>query len=147
MEEFKNEYGDIRKYDKNNNLIYYKNYIYENCICEYWYDSNGNIIHCKNSNGCEYYKEYDENNNKIHYYDNSGHEEIWKYDKNNNKIYYRDSLGCEEFWGYDENNRLIYYKNNQCEKRYEYNSNGKKHRRFICINGEWFREIKYSDII
>lgn len=31
------------------------------------YDSNGNLIYYKSSNGYEYWKEYDSNNNCIHY--------------------------------------------------------------------------------
>ena len=36
------------------------------------FDSNGNIIHYKRSDGYEYWKEYDSNNNCIHYKKSSG---------------------------------------------------------------------------
>ena len=56
---------DGAEYDKNNNLIYYKN----STGFEYWkeFDKNNNLIHSKNSYGSEYWKEYDKNNNLIHY--------------------------------------------------------------------------------
>ncbi len=71
---------EIKKYDKNNNLIYGKWH-----SVEYWYEHNekGNIIHFKNSNNEEYWQEFDENNNLIHY---KGLNEHWfKYGENNEK--------------------------------------------------------------
>ena len=47
-------------------------------------DSNGNVVHRKDSNGSEYWKEYDENNNEIHYKDSDGFE-AW-YDSEGNRI-------------------------------------------------------------
>ena len=40
------------------------------------YDSKGNIIHYKNSNGFEEWWDYDENNNLIHHKDLNGDEII-----------------------------------------------------------------------
>ena len=40
------------------------------------YDSNGNLIHSKDSDGDEKWYEYDSNGNQIHYKDNDG-EEYW----------------------------------------------------------------------
>ena len=77
----------------------------------YEYDENNNLIHCKNSNGIEEWKEYDKNNNLIHFKDSNGIEYWNEYDKNNNLIHYKDSKGNEEWKEYDENNNLIHYKN------------------------------------
>ena len=60
------------KYDKNNNLIYYKSS--DNYKEWYKYDENNNIIHYRDSNGDEYWKEYDENNNLIFYKNSNGDE-------------------------------------------------------------------------
>ncbi|MEK0341922.1 MAG: hypothetical protein QQN40_07480 [Nitrosopumilus sp.] len=76
----------IKKYDENNNLIYWKN---ENNhrFLERWikYDKNNNKIHYKDTNDYEVWQEYDENNRIICYKD-SGRDECWyKYDENNNR--------------------------------------------------------------
>ena len=67
---------EVKEYDKNSNLIYYKN----NGL-EFWYkyDENNNCIHCKDYNGYEYWREYDENNNCIHYKNNEGDEYFYKW--------------------------------------------------------------------
>ncbi len=78
---------EIKKYDKNNNLIYFKN-----------------------SKGSEYWMGYDKNNNKIHNKTSYGFEEWAKYDENNNVIHskYIDSYNCYNHWyKYDENNKQI----------------------------------------
>lgn len=46
-------------------------------------DERDNIIHYKNSDGYEYWKEYDLNNNIIHYKDSDGYEYWNEYDSNN----------------------------------------------------------------
>ena len=53
---------EIREYDNNKNLVYYKS-----IIGEFWfeYDENNNIIHHKNTYNNEYWWKYDENNEKI----------------------------------------------------------------------------------
>ena len=50
----------------------------------YEYDSNGNEIHFKNSNGYEWWYDYDSNGKLIHYKNSNGYE-TW-YDSNGNKI-------------------------------------------------------------
>ena len=72
---------DIKEFDKNNNLIYYK----DSFSHEVWkkYDENSNQIYFKNSFGYEQWKEYDENNNRIHYKDSNGYELWYKRDENN----------------------------------------------------------------
>ena len=74
----------IRKYDENNNEIYYKNsFGYEN-----WkeYDENNNLIHYKNTDGYECWKKYDENNLLIHFKSSLGSKCWYKFDENNNCI-------------------------------------------------------------
>jgi hypothetical protein len=66
------------------------------------YDTNGNLIHFKNSAGFEYWCEYDSNGNEIYRkYSGSGGYEYWcEYDSNNNLIHYKNSDGGEE-WHYE----------------------------------------------
>ena len=68
---------EIKQYDKNKNLIYYKN----SGGYERWseYDKNNNLVHCKHSNGFEEWRKYDENNNLINCKDTDGYEFWWKY--------------------------------------------------------------------
>jgi len=91
----KNEYNQflsIKKFDKNNNCIYYKN-----------------------SNGQEFWKEFNQNNNLIHYKNNMDYEEWYEYDQNNNLIHYRNSNGSEYWSRYNNHNELIAYKDNYSE--------------------------------
>ena len=74
----------MKEYDKNNNLIYFKNIFgFERW---YKYDENNNKIHYKNSNNEEYWIEYDKNNRRIHYRDTSNIEKWYEYNKNGDKI-------------------------------------------------------------
>jgi len=50
------------------------------------YDKNNNLIYYKDSNGFEVWREYNEENNCIHYKDSNGIENYYKYDKNNNNL-------------------------------------------------------------
>lgn len=52
----KEENSIIKEYDKDNNLIHYKD-----SDKEYWneYDKNNNIIHHKEANGYEYWQKFD----------------------------------------------------------------------------------------
>ena len=71
----------------------------------YEYDSNGNEIHYKNSNGYEWWSEFDINGKVIHYKNSTGYE-IWReYDSNGNKTHYKYSNG-DEFW-YDSKGNSI----------------------------------------
>ncbi len=77
------------------------------------YDENNRIIYYKKSNGSEFWWEYDENNNKIYFKKNIDlgfweEFESWrKYDENNNEIHYRNNEGKEYWYKYDENNNSI----------------------------------------
>ena len=64
---------EIKKFDKNDNLVYYK----DSNNYEYWYefDERDKLIHIKDSNGNEHWYKYNENNNLlIHYKDTYGSE-------------------------------------------------------------------------
>jgi len=74
----------VEEYDKNNNLMYHKNSIGDECWREY--DKNNNLIHYKDSDGDEYWREYDKNNNLIHYKNSDGFEYWREYDKDNNWV-------------------------------------------------------------
>ena len=50
------------------------------------YDSKGNEIYFKNSNGFERWSEYDSKGNKIHYKNSNGVEEWYEYDSKGNKV-------------------------------------------------------------
>ena len=75
---------------------------------EIWYDTNGNCIHSKYSNGNEIWYEYDTNGNCIHSKYSNGYE-IWcEYDTNGKCIHSKDSNGNERW--YDTNGNCIHYK-------------------------------------
>jgi len=73
------------------------------------YDKNNNLIHYKNSNGLEFWQEYDENNNLIHSKNTYGSdsESWWEYDKDNNLIHFKNTNGLEYWYKFDENNNEI----------------------------------------
>jgi len=68
------EVKEIKEYDKNGNLIHYK----DSDGYEGWakYDKNGNLIHCKDSDGYSSWREYDKDGEKINYLSNN--RGIWK---------------------------------------------------------------------
>ena len=75
---------EIKKYDKNNNIIYLKSP--DNF--ELWreHDKNNNLIHYKDTNNYEYWYEYDENNNLIYFKHIDDYEYWYKYNKDNERI-------------------------------------------------------------
>lgn len=91
---------DIRKYDKNNNLIYQKSL--EGDIWKFRYNKNNNLI----------FEQFP-----------SGDQRMYRYDKSNNLIFEKsNNLNRPDFeakYKYDENNNCIYYKN--VPYKYEYN--------------------------
>ena len=90
------------------------------------YDSNGNEIHSKYSNGEEYWYEYDRNGNKIHSKDSDGYEEWYEYDGNGNEIHSKTKYGNEYWYEYDSNGNQIHYKDSDGYEYWcEYDSNGK----------------------
>ena len=98
----------VKEYDTNGNLIHYKN----SDVCEEWkeYDANGNLIHYKDSDGREEWKEYDTAGNIIHYKKHNGYEYWDEYDTAGNLIHHKDSDGDEYWKEYDANGNLIHYK-------------------------------------
>ena len=66
---------------------------------EYWkdFDTYGNTVHYKNSNGYEYWREYDERGNSIHSKDSDGDEWWCENDERDNVIHYKNSDGYERW--------------------------------------------------
>ena len=112
----------IVKYDSNGNLIHSK----DSTGYEYWceYDANGNCIHYESSGGFQYWKEYDTNGNCIHYKNIHGLEWWYEYDSNNNEIHSKNNSGFEYWRKYDANGNLHYKDSDGVESWYD--SFGKK---------------------
>ena len=102
---------NIRKYDENNNLIYFRN---SNNGTEIWYkyDENNNETHYKSTSGKEYWREYDKNNNEIHWNDTNNNEYWYKRDENNIPI----EITEQEF---KQIERTKLYFNNKKSNRFE----------------------------
>ncbi len=66
------------------------------------YDKNNNLIYYKTSKGYEYWMEYDKNNNEIHFRSSCGYESWQEYDENNNVIHHKNSSGWEYWFEYRE---------------------------------------------
>ena len=76
-------YTQIKKYNKNNILIYRKIFKSDSSFWEEsWFDDNGNEIHGKDSDGFEFWEEYNQDNTPQHYKTNDGCEMWWEYDEN-----------------------------------------------------------------
>jgi YD repeat-containing protein len=90
------------------------------------YDTNGNVIHSRDSNGYEVWYDYDTNGKCIHSRNSHGHEWWYEYDNNGNVIHYRDSIGYEKWREYDNNGNMIHSRNSSgFEEWREYDNNGK----------------------
>jgi YD repeat-containing protein len=131
------------KYDSNGNLIHSKNSSgYEEL---YEYDSNGNLIHFKNSGGSESWYEYDDDGNQIYCKLSNIHESWNEYDADGNVIYMKTDKGYETRFVYDSNGNMIYniYSNEEfkgwkgVERWYEYDSNGNMIHYKDSKNVEW----------
>jgi YD repeat-containing protein len=71
------------------------------------YDTNGKLIHFRDSDGYEWWREYDDNGKLIYSRDSDGYE-VWReYDTNGNEIHSRYSSGREWWREYDTNGNLI----------------------------------------
>lgn len=77
------------------------------------FDKNNNLTYYKSSNGYWIKQEFDENNNNTYYENSNGHWSIQKFDKNNNEIYHEHSTGFWRKRKYDQNNNEIYYENSK----------------------------------
>ena len=76
----------FKEYEKLKKLKEESRIEYDSYGTERWYDSNGNKIHYKDSNGYEAWYEYDSNGNVTHYKTSNGDEAWYEYDSNGNKI-------------------------------------------------------------
>ncbi len=54
------------------------------------YDKNNNLIYYKNTSGFERWYKYDENNNEVYYRSSGSFEEWRKYDEENRILYYKN---------------------------------------------------------
>ena len=101
----------VTEYDTIGKKIYHKN-----LISEIWneYDSDGNLIHIKDSSGREDWYEYDANGNEIHSKDSYGNERWHEYDAGGNLIHKKVSSGSEWWYEYE------YHQNKQIKKVTEY---------------------------
>ena len=130
--------AERREFNTNGSIIHYKNsYGFEN-----WqeYDSNNNLIHYKDSNGYEYWQEYDSNGNMIHYKNSYGFEYWQEYDSNNNMVHYKDSNGYEYWQEYYYNEKQIIVKSSTGIQEWrEFDSNGNT----IHIKGPYGLERQY----
>ncbi|WP_070042348.1 hypothetical protein [Robinsoniella peoriensis] len=75
-------YTQIKKYNKNNILIYRKMSKEDSFWEESWFDDNGNETHGKDSDGFEFWKEYDQDGKPLHYKTNDDCEMWWEYNEN-----------------------------------------------------------------
>ena len=91
------------------------------------YDKNGNLIYYKDSIGFEEWWVYD--NNNLIYHKDWSIEEWYEYDQNGNEIHYKDSNGFEEWRTYDHDD-CIHFKNNKEE--WIYNDNKIIHKQKHC---------------
>jgi hypothetical protein len=55
------------------------------------FDSNGNMIHFKSSNGYEKWYKYDSTGNMVHFKSSNGYEKWQEYDSNGNLIHFKNS--------------------------------------------------------
>jgi hypothetical protein len=77
----------IKKYNSKGNLIYLKNSDGD----EYWYDDMGKYIHSKSPCGYEEWYGYDNNGNCIYFKNSTGYEEWYEYDKHHYNFFYLDT--------------------------------------------------------
>lgn len=108
----------VEEYDSNGNIIHSKeSFDYGSGFrfsFQYWYeyDANGNMIHEKSFDGKEYRYEYDSNGNMIHEKKSDGDEDWYVYDSNGNMIYRISSDGyCDEY---------EYYPDKKIKSKYEF---------------------------
>lgn len=100
----------IRKYDKNNRLIYELKDVNELILK---YDENGNEVYQKDWNiksgeiWTEYIKEYDQNGNLIHFKDFENNNEYWiEYDEYNRIKCQKWNTGEASIYEYDEKGKI-----------------------------------------
>lgn len=132
----------IFEYDSNGHIVHEKDS--EGFEKWYEYDEKGNEIHLKESDGFEVWHEYDENGNKIHTYDNWFGDEFWyEYDKNGKQIYEKHSNGFEKNFIYDEFGHDVTFID-----KIEYNQKGRViYRKLIWGDEFWYEYDENNKII
>ena len=98
------------------------------------YDSKGNLIHCKTSDGVEWWSDYDSKGNWIHWKWSNGFEYWFDYDSKRNKIHYKNSSNGFESWSdYDSKGNEIHVKySNGDESWYKWFFNKKENTKYQC---------------
>ena len=97
------------------------------------YDSKGNKIHYKNSNGYESWSDYDSKGNRIHVKRSDGAELWYDYDSKGNMIQRKDSNGDEMWHDYDSKGNEIHWKDsNGYEWWYKWFFNKKENKKYQC---------------
>ena len=81
-------------YYKNSDVVAYRKYESNDILCEYTYDTYGNKITYKGSDGFSYKCTYDKNGNQTSYEDSTGFSYKYTLDENGNQIAYKSSYGC-----------------------------------------------------
>lgn len=95
---------------------------------QYWwkYDSKGNLIYEKDFLGVEIWYKYNLQGNLIYKRDSAGEEERYTYDGDGKLLHAEDSYGEEEWFRYDEDGNLVHAEDSYgIEERYEYDSRGR----------------------
>lgn len=153
----KNSYTTyVRKFDLDNNVIYYHDY---SSKFKSWYEyENNHLVKLRNSYGEVYINEYDDNNKLIKSTNNSDYEIIYKYDENQNEIYNKKIDGNEisqTYYQYNEQNLLSNQKTITTENEketidellYEYDEKGNLIHFAKLLDGESKYEFfyKYDD--
>ena len=83
----------FKAYYKNSDVLAYHKYESNGILCEYTYDTYGNKITYKGSDGFSYKCTYDKNGNKTSYEDSIGFSYKYTTDENGNQIAYKNSNG------------------------------------------------------
>ena len=129
-----------RKYDKNNNLIYYVS----DTGVKVWmkYDKNNNEISIKTNKDFKESAEYDENNNQIHKVNCDGSWSSRKYNERNEVIYSEDCayIGgriSKDWYKYDDDGNQIYTRcSSGSEIKRKFNSNNELTDTKIFMDGQ-----------
>ncbi|MCQ2589015.1 MAG: hypothetical protein MJ179_01190 [Treponema sp.] len=150
-----NEYDEQGNYTLTRKI--YSNGIEKTITYENTYSNNGNLIHWKNSEGCE--QSFDENGyliydkgygNQEYRFDNSNKEIICTdYDKKGNEIHWKRADGFETWCEYDEFNNLIHEYNNEGEETwFDYDEKGNEiHWKRADKLESWYEYDEFRNLI
>lgn len=90
---------DLSLYNKEGKKVYIFIVNSDNISYEWTYDSNGNVLTCKNSHGFSSESTYDSNSNVLTYKDSNGFSSEYTYDSNGKELTYKNSNGVSR--GFD----------------------------------------------